>query len=104
MRGEGEYNWCVTVTFYAALHEACALLSDLGIDTEALSHVVTEAKLDKHYPGITSRYLSLQGMSRRARYFPSHQADDETCRRAVRLYEHIADYGQRVRAGEVRPL
>lgn len=63
LSAEGEYNWSVTVTFYAALHEACALLSDLGIDTEALSHVVTEAKLDKHYPGIASRYLSLNGMS-----------------------------------------
>lgn len=90
--------------FYAALHEVCALLGDLGIDTEALSHIETEAKLDKHYPGITSRYLSLQGMSRRARYLPSHQADDGACRRAAQHYEYIADFGRRAREGQIRPL
>jgi hypothetical protein len=104
LRREREYNWAVTITYYAALHEVCALLSGLGIDTETLSHIETEAKLDRHFPGITSRYLSLQGMSRRARYLATHVADDDTCRRASQLYDYINDFGVRVRGGSIAAI
>jgi hypothetical protein len=104
LRSEGEANWAVTVYFYEALHHASALLARSGINTEALDHITMEAKLDKLYGAITSRYLSLQGMSRRARYVPGHSADDGAVRRARQHADAVADFVRRVLAGNVPGL
>ncbi len=101
LEADGEYNWAVTVTFYAALHWVSALLAHDGESTDDLSHAVTEYKLDRRHSVITARYLSLKGMSERARYLPLHRADADDCRRAGRLLEAVRDYAQRVIAGQV---
>ena len=57
-------------------------------------------KLDQKHPEITRRYLGVQGMSRRARYFPSHAADADTVRRAQ---QHVAAV-ERALNGEIPGL
>jgi hypothetical protein len=101
LEADGEYNWAVTVAFYAALHWVSALLAREGADTEGLDHATTEYKLDLRHGAITARYLSLKGMSVRARYFPEHLADPDDCRRARKLLAQIRDYAERVIAGQV---
>lgn len=97
----GELNWAVTAYFYAVVHHAGALLARSGIDPETLDHITTSYKLDKHHPAVTQRYLSLQGMSRRARYLPTHEADEQTVRIAARVCREVRDYQERVMRGEV---
>lgn len=98
---EGELNWAVTVFFYAAVHHAGALLARSGIDTEGLDHITTVAKLDSLHTAIRSHYMRLQGMSRRARYLPGHQADLRTVGVAALLCSETRNYQERVMAGKV---
>lgn len=97
----GERAWAVIVLFYAALHQASALLARDGLDTALLDHATGEYHLDPRHPTITPGYLSLQGMSARARYLPSHEVDPGSWLRALRLYERIADYCRRAHAGRI---
>jgi hypothetical protein len=98
---EGELNWAVTLYFYAVVHYSGALLSRVGVDTEGLDHLTTQSKLDKHHPAVRGRYMQLEGMSRRARYIPAHEADARTVERAARLCAEVKDYQKRAAAGLV---
>ncbi len=56
--------------------------------------------LERH-SGISSRYLSLRGQSERARYFPAHEEDKDSARRAMARLRDIEDYTTRVMDGKV---
>lgn len=99
---DGEFAWASTIVFYSALHDVCALLAERnGIATDGLRHIDIEAKLDKHHPGITARYLALAGESRRCRHIPHHDADRVSYRRVRNGLKAVRDYYARARAGKV---
>lgn len=95
LRSKEEFNWAVTVSFYAAVHYATALLAKAGVATDTLTHIDREYQLDQRYPGVLSRYLSLKGQSIRARYIAGHEENPESCRRAAERLDFIIDFCRR---------
>lgn len=90
-----QFNWAVTVSFYAAVHYTNALLAKAGVATDTLTHIDREYQLDQRYPGVLSRYLSLKSQSIRARYIAGHEETAESYRRAAERLDFITDFCRR---------
>ena len=97
----GDFNWAITATFYAVVHQVNRLKVRANCYSDDGSHIQTQNWINRTHPAASSAYVALNGKSRRTRYEVGYEADQDAFDRATRHYVRLADYVDRVIAGAV---
>ena len=97
----GNYDWAITVAFYAALHHVNALLVRASKYADDLDHPTRQEFLRRAHPAIEVRYSYMFSKSIRTRYEVSYQPDEDAFFRQAKGFVDIREYVTRVMAGAV---